>query len=231
MIYIVNVNTITRRPMSPKRIPSETIDRLFLYMRGLTCLLREGTRTVSSQRLAEICRVKAAAVRKDLSYFGGFGTRGVGYDVEELMSHLRRILKYDDVTDVALVGVGNIGRALLTHSDFELEGFRIVTAFDSDPDKIDTKVGGVTVEDIDHMVDLVRELGLDLVILAVPDNAAPKIAHTLERAGVSSILSFSPCDLFMPHGIEVTCIDLSMEMARLLYHSRRRNEPAEEVGV
>jgi redox-sensing transcriptional repressor len=191
-------------------------------MRGLTCLHRQGTATVSSKRLAEICRVNAAAVRKDLSYFGGFGTRGVGYDVEALMGNLRRILRYDQITEVALVGVGNIGRALLTHTDFEIEGFNIVVAFDNDPKKIGTTVGAATVEDMATVTDRVRELGLDLVILAVPDSVAPEIANTLADAGVGSILSFSPCDLFMPHSIEVTCIDLSMEMARLLYHSRHR---------
>lgn len=213
--------------MTIKNIPSQTIDRLFTYFRALTCLIREGTETVSSKRLAEICRVSAAVVRKDFSYFGEFGTRGVGYNVKGLLDNIRRILDFDSPTEVALVGVGNVGRALLQHSQFELEGFKIALAFDKDPRKVGRKIGSVTVQDTKGMGKKIRSRGIDLVILAVPDSAAPGVAKSLAKEGLGSILSFSPCELAMPDGIKITCVDLSMEMARLLYHSRLQSRLAE----
>lgn len=206
--------------MTIKDIPSQTIDRLFTYFRALTCLLREGTDTVPSKRLANICRVSAAVVRKDFSYFGEFGTRGVGYNVMGLLNNIRRILDFDRATEVALVGVGNIGRALLKHSQFELEGFKIALAFDKDPKKVGKKIGSVTVQSTKGMAKKIKAKGIDLVIMAIPDSAAPEMAERLSSQGVGSILSFSPCDLSMPNNVKITCVDLSMEMARLLYHSR-----------
>lgn len=211
-----------------KNAPSETIDRLFLYLRALTCLEREGKETVSSSRLADMCHVKAANVRKDLSYFGEFGTRGVGYDVIQLKNDLRRILSFDNTVDVALVGVGNIGKALLTHSDFNLEGFNISMAFDNDPAKIGTSIGSVVIEKLEELPRRIKSEGIDLAVLAVPDDQAPAIGKLLAEAGITSILSFSPCELCMPDNIKVTCVDLSMEMARLLYHSRIKHLASDE---
>ena len=210
--------------MAPRGIPNETIDRLFTYFRALTCLRREGSETVSSKRLAEICHVTAAVVRKDFSYFGEFGIRGVGYEVKGLLRNFRRILNFDDSIDVVLVGAGNVGRALMARSGFEIEGFRISMIFDSDPAKIGTRLGALEVEDIANLPARVKAAGLDLAILAVPDSVAPEIARLLSDAGVSSILSFSPCELCMPETVRVTCIDLSMEMARLMYHSRLNDQ-------
>ncbi|MBN1433402.1 redox-sensing transcriptional repressor Rex [Candidatus Fermentibacterales bacterium] len=211
--------------MAPRGIPNETIDRLFTYFRALTCLRREGSETVSSKRIAEICHVTAAVVRKDFSYFGEFGIRGVGYNVQKLLKNFRRILNFDDSIDVVLVGAGNIGRALLARSGgFEIEGFNISMLFDSDPSKIGKTVGALTVGDIAEMPARVKSAGIDLAILAVPDTAAPEIARTLADAGVSSILSLSPCELCMPETVKVTCIDLSMEMARLMYRSRLHDQ-------
>jgi redox-sensing transcriptional repressor len=181
--------------------------------------MRKGEATVSSRRLAEMCHIKPAMVRKDFSYFGEFGTRGVGYDTADLINNIRKILKLDKKINVALVGIGNIGSALLEHTSFELEGFRIIMAFDNDPLKIGKTVGTVRIEDITNLQERIMSMGIHLVILAVPEYATIKVAKLLEMTGVKSILSFAPCELAMPDNIRVTCVDLSVEMARLVYYS------------
>lgn len=205
--------------MNIKHIPSETTYRLFKYFRHLNCVMRKGEATVSSRRLAEMCHIKPAMVRKDFSYFGEFGTRGVGYDTADLINNIRKILKLDKKINVALVGIGNIGSALLEHTSFELEGFRIIMAFDNDPLKIGKTVGTVRIEDITNLQERIMSMGIHLVILAVPEYATIKVAKLLEMTGVKSILSFAPCELAMPDNIRVTCVDLSVEMARLVYYS------------
>ena len=205
--------------LQARQIPKETIDRLFIYFRGLMCLMKEGKETTSSGELADVCHVNASVVRKDLSYFGRLGTRGVGYKVEELVAEIRRALRFDNATAVAVVGTGNIGRALLEHSTFEAEGFEIIAAFDSDPDKIGRTIGSIVVEDMADVDRRVREEGIELAILAVPEPSAADVARRLGDAGVKSILSFAPCELTMPDNVSVTCVDLSVAMARLVYHS------------
>jgi len=206
--------------MNPKPIPNETIGRLFVYFRALMCLRKENkSKTVSSTQLSEICQVKPAVIRKDLSYFGEFGTRGVGYGIEELIQKIKEILKLDPVIKVAVVGVGNIGRALLSYSGFENEGFTIVMAFDSRAEVIGQKFGNITVEDVENLEKRIRSEGIQVGILAVPESAAPVIARRLEKGGVKAVLSFAPCQLFMPDSVQLTCVDLSMEMARLFYYS------------
>jgi len=205
--------------LQARQIPKETIDRLFIYFRGLMCLKKEGKDATSSSELADVCHVNASVVRKDLSYFGRLGTRGVGYKVDELVGEIRKALRFDNATGVAVVGAGNIGTALLEHSTFELEGFHIVAAFDSDPDKIGRTVGGITVEDMGDIEKRVKEEGIELAILAVPELSAADVAGRLGDAGVKSILSFAPCELTMPDNVNVTCVDLSVAMARLVYHS------------
>ncbi len=219
-------------PLHSRQIPKETIDRLFIYFRGLMCLKKEGKDTTSSSELADVCHVNASAVRKDLSYFGRLGTRGVGYKVDELVTSIRKALRFDDATGVAVIGVGNIGTALLEHSTFELEGFHIVAAFDSDPEKIGRTVGGITVEDMADIEERVKEEGIELVILAVPEPSAAEVARRLGDAGVKSILSFAPCELTMPDNVNVTCVDLSVAMARLVYHSyfEKENGSDEKTG-
>ena len=128
--------------MKYKTIPKETIGRLFTYFRALVCLSREGNKTVSSYKLAEICQLKPSIIRKDFSYFGELGKRGVGYDVENLLQMIRNELKLDPAIKIALVGVGNIGRALLSYSGFKADGFSFVAAFDNHSKKIGKKVGG-----------------------------------------------------------------------------------------
>jgi redox-sensing transcriptional repressor len=202
-----------------KSIPNETIGRLFPYFRAFVCLAKEGTEIVSSSRLAEVCNINPAIIRKDFSYFGELGTRGVGYNVKDLSQKIREILNLDPAKKVALVGVGNIGKALLAFSGFESEGFKIVIAFDDNPKKIGRKIKNITIEDMANLEARVKSEGIQLAILAIPESVAPTIARRLAKAGVNAILSFAPCQLAMPDNIKVTCVDLSTEMARLVYYS------------
>ena len=202
-----------------KSIPNETIGRLFPYLRAFVCLAKERTEIVSSSRLAEVCNINPAIIRKDFSYFGELGTRGVGYNVKDLTLKIREILNLDPAKKVALVGVGNIGKALLSYSGFESEGFKIVMAFDDNPKKIGRKIKKITIEDMANLEARVKSEGIQLAILAVPESVAPVIARCLAKVGVNAILSFAPCQLAMPDNIKVTCVDLSTEMARLVYYS------------
>jgi redox-sensing transcriptional repressor len=208
--------------MKMKPIPNETIGRLFPYFRALLCLAKEGTETVSSSRLSEVCHINPAIIRKDLSYFGELGTRGVGYNVIHLMNTIRDILNLEPAKKVFLVGVGNIGKALLAYPSFESEGFRIVRAFDNSPDKIGKEINGIVIEDISKIDKRIKSEKIQLAILAVPESVAPAIARRLARVGVNAILSFAPCQLAMPTNVKVTCVDLSTEMARLIYYSSRK---------
>ena len=205
--------------MKYKTIPKETIGRLFIYFRALVCLSREGNKTVSSYKLAEICQLNPSIIRKDFSYFGELGKRGVGYDVENLLQMIRNELKLDPAIKIALVGVGNIGRALLSYSGFKADGFSIVAAFDNHSKKIGKKVGGLKIEDVATLERRVKSLGIQMGILAVPEGAAHGIVQRMAKGGVKAVLSFAPCQLAAPKGVNVICVDMSMEMARLLYYS------------
>jgi len=183
------------------------------------CLEKEGTQAVTSSRLSEICNIKSTKIRKDLSYFGDFGKRGVGYDVIELKKEIKKILNIAQSQRVALVGVGNIGRALLSFPGFTSEGFRIVMAFDNDAKKIGQKINDVEIQSVENLEEKIEKSGIQLVILAVPEDSAVSIANELAKGGVKALLSFAPCQLNMPKTIKTTCIDLSTEIARLIYYS------------
>lgn len=200
------------------RVPEETVGRLLTYLRALLCFSQDGVERVSSQQLGEACEVKPCVIRKDLSYFGEFGKRGVGYDVGVLIGEIRSILNLTKTTKVALVGVGNIGRALLANAQLENEGFEIALAFDKDPKKIGHRVSGVLVEDVASLEHRIADEGVKLAIVAVGALEAPAIVQRLADAGVTGVLSFAPCRLSMPDGVRVTCVDLATEMARLVYY-------------
>lgn len=204
------------------KIPKETISRLFTYFRSLLCLSKIGKKYVSSYNLSKLCNINPAIIRKDFSYFGDFGTKGVGYDVENLIDEVKDILQLEPPSEVALAGVGNIGKALLSYRGFDSEGFKIVMAFDNDPQKIGKKIHGVTIENIDTMKKRIIEEDIKMGVLTVPEEAAHNIAQQMKDAGIKAILSFAPCQIVMPENIEVTCIDLSTELSKLAYYSYKK---------
>jgi redox-sensing transcriptional repressor len=197
--------------------PKETVRRLLFYLRQLDCMLREGKERFSSEDLAEVLHVNPAQIRKDLSYFGEFGTRGVGYDTGQLATELRSILNLDKHWEFVLVGAGNIGEALLRNPELRRQGFRIVMAFDKNPKVIGKKIGGVTVEDVADITERVREAGIRLAIIAVSVESAQEVGDSLIEAGVEGILCFAPCYLTVPKTVRLVPIDIAMELGLLVY--------------
>lgn len=200
-----------------RRIPASTIRRLSHYLRSLEDLGREGGETVSSEELANRGQTTAAQVRKDLSHFGSFGKRGLGYRIDELRERLRQILGVDRVWKVALVGAGRIGSALFEYPAFESRGYECVAIVDSDPQKIGARWGELTVQGPDEIERLVAELGVELVILAVPAQAAQDIATRVVRAGVKGILNFAPIRLKVPPTVPVEDVNLVMQLEALSF--------------
>jgi redox-sensing transcriptional repressor len=199
------------------KIPDETIRRLPVYLRGLQYLLDGGRESVSSTRLAEFLHTSASQIRKDFSYFGDFGTRGVGYNVETLIKRIRAILKLSDMSGAALIGAGNLGKALLAYPGFRTYGFKITAVFDNSPENVGKKVGGVKVEDL-AQIDGLKDRGIRLAIIAVPAQAAQDVADSLVTAGVNGILNFAPQFLSVPKKVKVITIDIAMELGRLPYY-------------
>jgi redox-sensing transcriptional repressor len=200
-----------------RRIPASTIRRLSHYLRSLEDLGREGGETVSSEELANRGQTTAAQVRKDLSHFGSFGKRGLGYRIDELRERLRQILGVDRVWKVALVGAGRIGSALFEYPAFESRGYECVAIVDSDPQKIGARWGELTVQAPDEIERLVAELGVELVILAVPAQAAQDIATRVVRGGVKGILNFAPIRLKVPPTVPVEDVNLVMQLEALSF--------------
>ena len=203
--------------MRYRKIPDETVRRLPIYLRGLLFSLEQGQGSISSKDLGELVMVKPWQIRKDFSYFGGFGIRGRGYEITKLIKQIKKILKLDVVRKAALVGVGNLGSAILAHEDFKTYGFDIAAAFDNSPDKIGKKVNNVTIEDTVKLASLKRHK-IDLGIIAVPRKAAQETADALVEAGVRGILNFSPCFITVPKRIKVITIDFAKDLARLPYY-------------
>lgn len=199
------------------KIPDETVRRLPIYLRGLLFLSKQGQRSVSSRNLADFLGVNSWQIRKDFSYFGAFGIPGVGYDIEKLTRQIEKILKVDVVHMVALVGVGNLGLAVLAYPGFRMYHFDVAAAFDTNPKKIGKKVNNVKIERISSLSTLKRRK-IDLAIITVPGDAAQQTADALVKAGVKGILNFSPRHLTVPKKVKVLTIDIAMDLARLPYY-------------
>lgn len=198
------------------KIPDEAVRRLPIYLRGLF-LLEQGQQSVSSQNLAEFLCVNPWQLRKDLSYFGDFGTPGMGYDIKKLIRQIRKILKLDVIRKVALVGVGNLGSAILAYPGFRIYAYEIAAAFDTDAKKIGRKTKNITVEDVSNLHTL-KKRKINLAIIAVPQDAAQRTADALVKAGVKGILNFSPCCIVVPKKIKVMNIDICTDLACLAYY-------------
>jgi redox-sensing transcriptional repressor len=203
--------------MRYRKIPNETVRRLPVYLRALHILGEQGRRSISSTDLADMAAVNSWQVRKDFSYFGAFGKPGSGYEIEGLRKQIARILRLDARHKVALVGVGNLGSAVLAYAGFAPYGFDIVAAYDCDPKKVGKKIHDVTVRNVASLKNL-RKSKIDLAIIAVPESAAQQIADRLVRAGVRGILNFSPLHIQVPKRIKVITIDIAMDLARLPYY-------------
>lgn len=201
-------------------IPKKAIYRLSIYHRCLQRLVEHGEETVSSSALAKAAGVKPAQLRKDLAYFGQFGTRGLGYPVEALGSMIRDVLGREKLQPVALVGAGNLGSALLRYQGFQKEGFEVVAAFDADPEAAVSRGVQVPVYSEKELETRLQEEGIRLAILCVPGAIAQAQANRLVEAGVTGILNFSPVVLEVPEEVVVNNVDLALELEHLSFFVR-----------
>lgn len=199
------------------KIPDETVRRLPIYLRGLLFSSGQGQESISSRNLADLLGVNPWQIRKDFSYFGGFGTRGVGYKIENLAKQINKILKLDVGHKAALIGVGNLGLVVLAYPGFKIYGFDVAAAFDIDSKKVGRKVKNITIEDASNLRTL-KKRKINLAIIAVPRGAAQETADALVKAGVKGILNFSPCYITVPKKVKVITIDIAMDLARLPYY-------------
>ncbi len=204
--------------MKKREIPRETIDRLPLYLRCFERLLEEGEYTVTSERLSRRLNLNSYLVRKDLSRFGDFGTRGVGYKTEKLAEELRAILHINRKWEVALAGVGNVGFALLTYRGFDRDVFDITLAFDRDQEMIGKRVNGVRIEDGRNMRERVEEEGVELGIIAVPPEEAQEAAEEMVAGGVRGLLNFAPTQLNLSEEVRLTHMFFTKELETLVYY-------------
>jgi redox-sensing transcriptional repressor len=209
---------------SKARTPQMVVRRLSIYYRSLSTLQQRGVSSISSDELSQLTGFTAAQVRRDLAYFGNFGRRGVGYDVETLRNHLRDILGIGIGWPMALVGVGNLGSALLAYEGFSRQGFHIVAAFDADPRRIGMVVRDVAVEPMANMPQRIQELGIVAAIMTVPAKAAQQVADQLIAAGVRYILNFAPVRLEVPAHVHMANVDLSIEVEYLSYLMRQERQ-------
>ena len=200
-----------------KRIADSTVRRLSAYLRFLEDFEERGLTTISSNELAKRGGTTSAQVRKDLSFFGSFGKRGLGYSVPELSSRLREILGLGREWKVIIVGAGKIGAALAHHRGFQQRGFHIVAAFDNDREIVDTSLGDVTVRDISHLDADLKRLHPDIAVLAVPEAAAQPMTDRLVRCGIKAILNFAPAQLHVPSDVTVKTVNMAMELEGLSF--------------
>jgi len=204
-----------------RRISDSTVRRLSHYLRALEGFEEEGGATVSSEELASRGHTTAAQVRKDLSHFGSFGKRGLGYRIDELLERLRAILGVDRVWRVVLVGAGRIGSALFEYPDFRSRGYNCVAILDSDPEKIGVRWGTTEIRPPEDLETVVTELEIDLVILAVPASVAQEVADRAVRAGIKGILNFAPVQIKVPSSVLVEDVNVVMELEALSFHITR----------
>jgi redox-sensing transcriptional repressor len=214
---------MAERPKRPKRkIPEATVARLPLYLRSLLEVADHDTPTISSERLAELSGVNAAKVRKDLSYLGSYGTRGVGYDVEYLLFQMSRELGLTNDWPVVIVGLGNLGHALANYGGFSERGFPVAALVDADERVVGTTINGVVVRHIDDLPKIAEEGGIAIGIIATPAHAAQEVANRMIAAGVTSVLNFAPTILSVPEEVSLRKVDLAVELQILSFYQQRK---------
>lgn len=213
----------THRPATRSRgIPEATVARLPLYLRALTALSERSVPTVSSEELAAAAGVNSAKLRKDFSYLGSYGTRGVGYDVEYLVYQISRELGLTQDWPVVIVGIGNLGAALANYGGFASRGFRVAALIDADPAMAGKPVAGIPVQHTDDLEKIIHDNGVSIGVIATPAGAAQQVCDRLVAAGVTSILNFAPTVLSVPDGVDVRKVDLSIELQILAFHEQRK---------
>ncbi|USQ78132.1 redox-sensing transcriptional repressor Rex [Ornithinimicrobium cryptoxanthini] len=207
-------------PVRRAGVPEATVGRLPLYLRALTALLDQGITSISSEELATLAGVRSAQVRKDLSHLGSYGVRGVGYDSEQLSAQISQELGLTQEWPVAIVGMGNLGRALAAYGGFTGRGFRIVALVDDDPEVVGTVVEGLTVTTLTALG--TSGTAVAIGVITTPAPAAQTVAEQLVLLGVRSILNFAPGHLVLPDGVDVRGVDLATELQILAFHEQRR---------
>lgn len=198
-------------------VPKAVVGRLSLYSRELQALMQQGQTTINSAQLGKRLGVTDAQVRKDLAYFGQFGYPGIGYRCAELVEQIRKILGTTESWSVLLVGVGNLGHALLRYGGFAEQGFRIVAALDVDPQKVGHEIGTMRVGHLDQLAEVVKGQGIRIAVLAVPASQAQRVAQQLVDAGIVGILNFAPVTLVLPEDVAVIGVDLAIELEQLVF--------------
>ena len=206
-----------------KRVPESTISRLSVYLREVTELSKVNIRTISSGELGERTNISDANIRKDLGYFGGFGVSGSGYAVDELKSALEKILGKDKTWNIAIIGVGHLGSALLAYSGFSKQGLNVAVVFDSDIRKIGKELEGVKIQSIEDIKTSIKKNNIALGIITVPAREAQEVTDSLVSSGVKNILNFAPVSLIVPEDVKVKDVDLSRELDTLLYFLVNKN--------
>jgi len=204
------------------KIPNSTIERLAFYSRPLEALLKSGPPIISSGKLAGLCGVNPAQVRKDLAYFGEFGVRGVGYEIRDLLKEIKKILATDRKWTLCIVGMGNLGISLVENEDFRKRGYLFAAAFDSDVRKTGRHLPcGLTIEPERTIRELVRELDIEIGVITTPSRAAQRVTEMLSAAGVRAILNFAPIQVRTPERCIVKNVDFSVKLESLVYHLER----------
>jgi redox-sensing transcriptional repressor len=201
-----------------KPIPDIVVGRLPVYLRALSHLAAEGTLVTSSHELGKRLGISAAQIRKDLSHFGEFGKQGTGYNVAFLRDQLKHILHVDREWPVALIGIGDLGRALAHYGGFVDRGFRIVALFDSDPAKIGQHIGELEIMGMDQLGEVVAGRGIQIAMIAVPAATAQKVAEQCVAAGIKSILNYAPISLSLPEGTRVQYLDPVTHLQRMTHY-------------
>ena len=204
--------------MKKNLIPDEAIKRLYFYLRCLMDFHNTGKEKVSSNEIADYFKLNSAQVRKDLSYFGDFGKKGVGYDTAILIQEIRDILKLNREWKIAIVGIGNIGSALSLYQGFKKYGFIITYAFDNDVKKIGQKAGNLVIEDVKNLEKIVKNNDIKIAIISTSANSAQKTADLLVSSGIKTILNFAPLHLDVPEEIKVSYVDISAKLGGLTYY-------------
>ena len=201
------------------KIPAPTVERLAYYSRPLESLLNSETPVISSEKLAHLCGVNPAQVRKDLAYFGEFGVRGVGYNVRDLLWEIKKILATDRDWTLCMVGMGNLGSAIVENENFKKRGYKFVAAFDSDPTKIGrTLPCGLIIEPTNRIGELVRDLQVEIGVITTRPHEAQRFADLLMDSGVKAILNFAPIQIRTPECCDIENVDFAVKLENLAYH-------------